>query len=381
MKRTRRDFIRNTASLSAALSIGGLNGYAQNSRTGIKNSAPDPVKWPVMEGPGTPKLCIGSSRNADEKQMQLIKQMGVDHVLMGGPRIPWKTGDLRSIMERHKANGLTVINMMIGGHNNAIYGREGRDEEIAKVRESIVAAGEAGLPVIEYNWYVDRLMEGYYEEKGRGGSGVTAYDYSRARDLPARPEIGTYTAEQIWDNITYFLEAVIPVAEEAGVRLALHPNDPPAAISHGSPQIMATYEGWKRLLDIVKSPSNGMTFDPGVCREMGLDPVEVLHYIGSRDQINHAHYRNVITLEPYNKYEEVFFDVGEVNMFAVMEEFFTIGYTRGIYPEHPRFFPRDAEFPGYVAGRGYPGGGGDTGQVYNVAYARAMMQAVQSTRS
>jgi mannonate dehydratase len=141
---------------------------------------------------------------------------------------------------------------------------------------------------------------------------------------------------------------------------------------------MATYEGWKRLLDIVKSPANGMTYDPGVCKEMGLDPVEVLHYIGSRDQINHAHYRNVITREPYNKYEEVFFDAGEVNMFAVMKEFFKVGYTRGIYPEHPRFFTRDTEFPGYVAGRGYPGGGGDTGQVYNVAYARAMMQAVQS---
>jgi mannonate dehydratase len=168
------------------------------------------------------------------------------------------------------------------------------------------------------------------------------------------------------------------VAEKAGVRLALHPNDPPASISHGSPQIMATYDGWKRLLDIVKSPANGMTYDPGVCKEMGQDPVEVLNYIGSRDQINHAHYRNVTTREPYNKYEEVFFDIGEVNMFAVMQEFFSVGYKRGIYPEHPRFFTRDSEFPGYVAGRGYPGGGGNTGEVFNVAYARAMMQAVQS---
>ncbi len=162
------------------------------------------------------------------------------------------------------------------------------------------------------------------------------------------------------------------------MRLALHPNDPPAPVSHGSPQIMATYEGWKRLLDIVKSPANGMTYDPGVCHEMGLDPVEVLHYMGSRDQINHAHYRNVTTQEPFNKYEEVFFDAGEVNMFEVMKEFFNVRYTRGIYPEHPRFFTIDEEYPGYVAGRGYPGGGANTGQVFNVAYARAMMQAVQS---
>ena len=272
--------------------------------------------------------------------------MGVDYVLMGGPPIPWKEEDLRATMDKSKANGLTVINMMIGGHPNCIYGREGRDQEIAKIKESIVAAGKVGLPVIEYNWYIDRLMEGYYEKKGRGGSGVTAYDYAPVKDLPAKPEIGTYTAEQVWDNITYFLKEVVPVAEKAGVRLALHPNDPPAAISHGSPQIMGSFAGWKRLLDIIKSPTNGMTFDPGVCKEMGEDPVEVLRYIGSRDQINHSHYRNVTTQEPYNKYEEVFFDVGEVNMFAVMQEYFKVGYKRYIYPEHARFFTRDADFPG-----------------------------------
>jgi len=378
MKNNRRDFIRKSAVLSAAVSISGLNVYSGHYENKTIKLTPQTVKWPVTEGPETPKLCVGSGANVDERQIQLIKQMGVEYVLMGGPRIPWRVEDLRAIMDKFKSNGLTVINMMIGGHNNAIYGREGRDDEIAKIKESIVAAGKAGLPVIEYNWYVDRLMEGYYEIKGRGGSGITAYDYAPVKDLPARPKVGTYTAKQIWDNITYFLKAIIPVAEQAGVRLSLHPNDPPAPISHGSPQIMATYEGWKRLLDIVKSPANGMTYDPGVCKEMGLDPVEVLRYIGSRDQINHAHYRNVITSEPYNKYEEVFFDVGEVNMFEVMREFFKVGYRRGIYPEHPRFFTRDAEFPGYVAGRGYPGGGGDTGQVYNVAYARAMMQAVQS---
>ena len=75
--------------------------------------------------------------------MRNIKQMGVDYVLMGGPQIPWKVEDLRTVMDKYKANGLTVINMMIGGHSNAIYGREGRDEEIAKIKESIVAAGAA----------------------------------------------------------------------------------------------------------------------------------------------------------------------------------------------------------------------------------------------
>jgi mannonate dehydratase len=378
MKNNRRDFLRKSATAAAALSVAGISGCAGTANKEAEIIAPKVVKWPVVEGPDTPKLCVGGGRDADEKTMQNIKQMGIDYVLMGGPQIPWKEEDLRTTMDKYKANGLTVINMMIGGHPNCIYGREGRDLEIAKIKESIVAAGKVGLPVIEYNWYIDRLMEGYYEKKGRGGSGVTAYDYAPVKDLPAKPEIGTYTAEQVWDNITYFLKEVVPVAEKAGVRLALHPNDPPAAISHGSPQIMGSFAGWKRLLDIIKSPTNGMTFDPGVCKEMGEDPVEVLRYIGSRDQVNHSHYRNVTTQEPYNKYEEVFFDVGEVNMFAVMQEYFKVGYKRYIYPEHARFFTRDADYPGYVAGRGYPGGGGGTGEVFNVAYARAMMQAAMS---
>jgi mannonate dehydratase len=375
--KNRRDFIKKSATMAAAISVAGLAGCSDTGKSDSKDASQKQVAWPVTEGPDTPKLCVGGA-GSDEKRMKDIKQMGVDYILGGGGPIPWKEESLRANMDKAKANGLTIVNLMIGGHPNCIYGREGRDEEIAKIKESIVAAGKVGIPVVEYNWYIDRLMEGYYYKEGRGGSGITAYDYAPVKELPAKPEIGLYTAEQVWDNITYFLKAIIPVAEQAGVRLALHPNDPPAAISHGSPQIMGSFDGWKRLLDIVKSPANGMTYDPGVCREMGEDPVEVLHYIGSRNQINHAHYRNVTTQIPYDKYEEVFFDVGEVNMFAVMKEFFNVGYKGYIYPEHGRFFTRDAEFPGYEAGRGYPGGGGTTGEVFNVAYARAMMQAVQS---
>ena len=377
MKENRRGVIKKSAVMAASVSVAGLSACTGSAQKETRDAGARVVPWPVIEGPDTPKLCVGGA-GSDVNRMKDIKQMGVDYVLGGGGQIPWKEENLRTMMDRAKESGLTIINLMIGGFPNCIYGRDGRDEEIAKVKESIVAASKVGLPVVEYNWYIDRLMEGYYYKEGRGGSGITAYDYAPVKDLPPRPEVGTYTAEQVWDNITYFLKEIVPVAEKANVRLALHPNDPPAAISKGNPQIMATYEGWKRLLDIVKSPYSGMTYDPGVCKEMGLDPVEVLRYIGSRDQINHAHYRNVTTQIPYDKYEEVFFDVGEVNMFAVMKEFFNVGYKRWIYPEHGRFFTRDADYPGYVAGRGYAGGGGTTGEVFNVAYARAMMQAVMS---
>ena len=338
---------------------------------------PEAVVWPVVFGSDAPRLCVGMSYD-NIKEMREYKQIGVDYVLTGGPKVPWTEDSLHAIMDPFKAEGLTVINMMIGGNQNIIYGREGRDKEIKDIQDSIIAAGKVGLPVIEYNFYAHRFMEGYYEVKGRGGSGITAFDYERGKNLPTDMNTETpQTSEMLWDHLTYFLKAVIPVAEKAGVRLALHPNDPPVQVSHGHAQIIATFNDWKRLIEIVDSPSNGMTFDCGVCREMGEDPLEILKYLGSRDRINHMHYRNVTVQQPYVKYEEVFFDEGVVNMFAVMQEVFRVGYRFGIYPEHPRAIDYDREHPGGI-GNQYPGGGGYTGQTYNVAYTKAMMQAVAS---
>ena len=127
------------------------------------------------------------------------------------------------------------------------------------------------------------------------------------------------------------------------MRLALHPNDPPVPLSRGSEQIMATVEHWKQYLDLVKSPYNGMTFDCGVTREMGEDPVAVCRYLGERDCINHVHFRNVVVRKPYVDYTEVFLDDGQVDMFGVMKELVRQKYPRAIYPEHPRAIDVDRE--------------------------------------
>ena len=155
--------------------------------------------------------------------------------------------------------------------------------------------------------------------------------------------------------------------------MALHPNDPPAPMSRGSHQIMGTVEGWKRLIDIVPSKSNGITFDCGVTREMGHDPVEVCRYIGSRDRINHVHFRNVTVEKPYEKYAEVFIDEGYNNMFTVMKELVRQKYPRLVYPEHPRAIDYDRAQPNFKPV--YPGGGGYAAFAFNVGYARAMLQA------
>src|SRR5579871_4519519 len=339
---------------------------------------PDAIPGPRSEGSDTPKICLEAGGGAlsaggpEPAGMRRVKQLGVDHVLMGGPRIPWEEGRVRALMERFRTGGLELGNMMIGGFPKTIYGQPGRDEEIDKVRQSLRAAGRAGLPVVEYNFYAHRIVEGYYEETGRAGAGLTAFDYERVKDLPPLPNEGAHTIDEIWANITYFLKAVIPVAEESGVRMALHPNDPPAPISRGSGQIMGSLAGWKKLVDIVPSKSNGITFDCGVTREMGEDPVTVCRYFSSRDRINHVHYRNPHVMTPYLKYDEGFIDEGDINMFAVMKELIRVNYTREFYPEHPRALDYDRA-RGPIGG--YPGGGGYAGDVYDIAYAKAMLQA------
>lgn len=349
---------------------------------GLALAAPAPAAespGPRTEGPNTPKICLEmgggglAAGGMDDAGIRRLKQLGVDYALMGGPRIPWEESEIRARIEKLKAGGITLFNMMIGGFPNTIYGRPGRDEEIDKVRQSIRAAGKAGLPVIEYNFYAHRIVEGYYEVPGRAGSSYTGFDYDKIKDLPPLENEGAHTTEEIWKNITYFLKAVIPVCDEAGVRMALHPNDPPAPVSRGSGQIMGTVAGWKRLIGIVNSPANGITFDCGVTREMGENPVEVCRHFASRDRINHCHFRNVRVQKPYEKYAEVFIDEGQVDMFAVMKELIRNKYQRTVYPEHPRALDYDRAHPGFKPT--YPGGGGYAAFCFNVGFARAMQQA------
>ncbi|MCC6857514.1 MAG: mannonate dehydratase [Bryobacterales bacterium] len=344
---------------------------------------------------------------------QRIRQLGVSHLIyVGIGGTPWTVEAVTRAVQSAKEHGLVAYHAMINIPNSIIYGREDRGKDMESVIASIEAAGKGGMPIVEYNFYAHRVIEGYYETVGRARAGYTAFDYElellvdennlvvqpiyrdengritpetlaafpnarkvKVKDLPALPREGARTLEEMWANITWFLKAAVPAAEKAGVKLALHPNDPPAPISRGSQQIMGSLAGWKRLISIVNSPANGITYDCGVTREMGEDPVAVAEYFGSRKRINHVHYRNVIVEKPYEKYQEVFVDNGMVDMFGVMRALVRNGYNHMIYPEHQRALDYDRErAPG---GRlpGYPGGGGYTGLAYNVAYTRAMLQA------
>ncbi|MBI5011212.1 MAG: hypothetical protein HZB98_16490, partial [Bacteroidia bacterium] len=170
MKDTRRNFIRQSASLAAAASLTGIyscSGADKKEKVPeMTGSERKDIAWPVKFGPDKPKMCLWST--FDKAYMRKLKQIGVDYVISGGPGLPWTKEKLKEYQDAFNSEGLTVINLMIGGFDKAIYGRDGRDEEINKVKESLVAAGAVGLPIVEYNFYAHRFTDGYYDTTARG---------------------------------------------------------------------------------------------------------------------------------------------------------------------------------------------------------------------
>jgi mannonate dehydratase len=127
-------------------------------------------------------------------------------------------------------------------------------------------------------------------------------------------------------------------------------------------QILGSIEGLKRLVDIVPSPANGITLDTGVTREMGHDPIEVIRYFGKRKQINHIHFRNVISNIPRLKYTEVYLDEGQVDMLAAIKALAEVGYSNMIYPDHVPRIPGDEK--------------SRIGWAYAVGHIKALMRSV-----
>jgi len=343
---------------------------------GIHDSIKNQAYW--AESSDTPTLTL-FLENLEKRSLRRVKQLGVTGVSMAGLDTggleTWTDQSLKRHIDRASEADLELRNVMFNPSSRVRFGEEGRDEDIETINQAIRIAGRQGLPVMEYNFYAHRIVEGYRVVPGRGGSGLMDFNYRRVKDLAPLVGEREHSLSEMWDNVTYFLKAVIPVAEEANVRLALHPNDPPAPVSRGSGQIMGTLEGWKKFTDIIPSPFNGITFDCGVTKELGHDPVEVCRYFGQRDQINHVHFRNVVSRVPNLDYTEVWIDEGQVDMFAVMSELVRQKYPRLIYPEHPPVNDADTEFPfDGISATTY------TGFAYTVGYARAMMQAAISTQ-
>ena len=250
------------------------------------------------------------------------------------------------------------------GYTEIKKGEAGRDRKIALLMNAVRAMGAAGIPILAYNFKLLNSKDLRSEPtQGRGSAKYISFDYDAYLKKPASPVHPPVSEAQMWDNIAYFLKAMIPVAEKAGVRMALHPDDPP--VPQGTPalaggaHIASTFDQYRKIFGIVPSSSNGMLFCQGCVTEMkDVDVYDAIRDMGSLDKIIMVHFRNVRGSFP--KFQETFVDNGDVDMYRAMQTYRDVGFNGPFSLDHSPVFP----------------GAEIANQAFAIGYLRALIQAV-----
>ncbi|MCY7305334.1 MAG: mannonate dehydratase [Rhodoferax sp.] len=321
------------------------------------------------------------SRPLAETDLRLARQMGMTDVVTTVPGVTMapereqgpalRYEDLLALRQRVEACGMRLS--VIEGYqlsDRITLGMPGRDGDIVRVCESIRNMGRAGIPVYCYNFMaVFNWLRTDQAVVGRGGALVTQFDAAQLAHVP-NTYAGETTDEQMWDNFAYFLQRVLPVAEAAGVKLALHPDDPPMSPVRGLARIMRDMQAFKRVLDMADSPSNGITFCQGNFAAMpGVVIPDAIRYFGGRKKIFFAHFRDIRGSVPL--FEETFHDEGKTDMAQAMRAYLDVGYDGPMRPDHaPTMEGESNDNPGYMV----------RGQIFAVGYMKGLIDAVRATR-
>ncbi len=248
--------------------------------------------------------------------------------------------------------------------NKAKRGLPGRDEEIAVVCTLLESMGKLGIPVWCYEWMTDfNWVRTNMATPSRGGSVVTSFDLNDVpADLTKEPPIDE---EALWTNLDYFLRKVLPVAERAGVKLSMHPDDPPLSPIRGVGRIMRSIENYQRLLELVPSPMNTITLCQGNFTLMTDDLPREIRKFGSK--ISFIHFRDVRGVP--SKFEETWHDAGKTDMLACMKAYRDINFDGVLRPDHVPTVEGDSNaHAGYSA----------FGRLYAIGYIRGLQEAVYS---
>src|SRR5258706_1812643 len=287
MATSRRKFIQRSAALTA-LSTLGLGATGSQSLALAKDA--------------DITLCLAYFYGLQERKIELSKQMGVTGAvspsspgLAGLPDAkPWEFEALQAVKETWAKKGLQW--KVLEGTptlDKAKLGLDGRDEQIDNFITLMRNMKRIGLDTICYNWMpVISWARTDMARKGRGGALVTAFDYEAVKDMPLT-EYGEFPEETMWKNMEYFLKAVVPEAEKNGIKLALHPDDPPVPKIRGIARIMRTADAFKRLIELYPSPNNGLTLCQGTFATMGEDIPSVIRYFGKLNKIFFVHFRDI----------------------------------------------------------------------------------------
>lgn len=303
----------------------------------------------------------------------LMRQAGVRHAVGGLPPVdtlqddeqPWDFMPLLRMQQLYQAQGfdLAVIEAR-PPLNNAKRGLPGGEAEIDTVCTLIENMGRLGIPVWCYEWMADfNWLRTNTAVPSRGGSLVSSFDASLLADAPGT-QWGRLPEETLWKTLQHFLERVVPVAERAGVQLAMHPDDPPISPLRGVGRIMRSIENYDRLLDLVPSPVNGITLCQGNFALMSDDLPGVIRHFGRQQKIFFVHMRDVRGTA--QAFHETWHDDGPTDLLACLAAYREVGFDGVLRPDHVPTVEGDSnDRPGYSP----------YGRLFAIGYLKGLREA------
>jgi mannonate dehydratase len=243
-------------------------------------------------------------------------------------------------------------------------GLQGRDEEIENYIAAIKALARIDVRLVCYNWMAGL---GWYrtrtDVRGRGGALISEFDNKIAQGQ-GLTQWGEVSEQKIWSNLKYFLRAVIPVAEQEGVKMALHPDDPPLNPLRGIARILTSADSYRRIFKMFPSPMNGVTFCQANFKLMGENIAALAHEWSSQKKIFFVHFRDVAGTRSH--FQETFHDCGPTDLAQMLRIYHDCGFEGPIRPDHaPTLDGESNDRPGYAMG----------GKILAIGYMKGVMDA------
>ncbi len=325
------------------------------------------------------RVGIGTYKPLTDESLRFMRQLGVKDVLLAPHRHSeydsvmsldevWTKSDLREHQEKIQAAGLELyaIEKLPIPLYDILIEEEDKEEKIGIVKETIRNMGEVNIPVLGYSGHPPigavRTDKNY---SVRGGAITSAFNQEDLDEDNLGITDQEFTEEELWESYEEFLTEVLPVAEEAGVEMGVHPSDPPVEQLGGLPMLFRNRENFKRALELVPSENHGLKLCLGCWSQMGEDLPDVIHEFG-KENIIYVHFRDVVGTVP--SFHETFINDEESNYdeYQVMKALSDIGFDGVLAPDHVPVMEGDTDW-GFVS---------PLGQSYTAGYLKGMLNCI-----